>query len=82
MKNFESIKQEIIKDRFKIKSYDLQKPWGGYFVIEEAQLQKFTNIYFDESNNENIRLGGEISPKLLTVKPRARLSWQFQYRRA
>ena len=34
---FEKTEQEILEKGLKIASYDFNKPWGGFFVIEEAQ---------------------------------------------
>jgi mannose-6-phosphate isomerase len=31
---------------------------------------------------ENLRLAGKLSPKILLVKPGARLSWQYHFRRS
>ena len=62
-------------------SIDNQRPWGGFFVINEAQTQDFINIYFPELPNENIVRGGKLSPKILIVEPSKRLSWQYHHRR-
>ena len=82
MKVFEKIEQEILENGLKIASYDFNKPWGGFFVIEEAQSRKFAEIYFESLNFENLRLVGKLSPKILLVKPGARLSWQYHFRRS
>jgi mannose-6-phosphate isomerase-like protein (cupin superfamily) len=79
---FEKTEQEILEKGLKIASYDFNKPWGGFFVIEEAQSQKFADIYFENLNVENLRLAGKLSPKILLVKPGARLSWQYHFRRS
>jgi mannose-6-phosphate isomerase-like protein (cupin superfamily) len=78
---FEKKEQEILEKGLKIVSKDFNKPWGGFFVIEEAQSQKFADIYFKNVNVENLRLAGKLSPKILLVKPGARLSWQYHLRR-
>ena len=31
---------------------------------------------------QTLKIGGKLSPKILIVKPKARLSWQYHYRRA
>jgi len=31
---------------------------------------------------ETLKIGGKLSPKILIVKPKARLSWQYHHRRA
>jgi mannose-6-phosphate isomerase len=79
---FEKIKQEISSHGLIIDSCDLERPWGGYFVIDEKQAQDFANVYFESFNVEQLRLAGKLSPKILIVKPGARLSWQYHHRRA
>ena len=78
---FEETEQKITEKGLKIVSYDFNKPWGGFFVIEEAQSQKFADIYFEGLDVENLRVSGKLSPKILLVKPGARLSWQYHFRR-
>jgi mannose-6-phosphate isomerase len=78
---FEETEREIIEKGLKIASYDFEKPWGGFFVIEEAQSQKFADVYFNGLNVEKLRVSGKLSPKILLVKPGARLSWQYHFRR-
>lgn len=79
---FETIAQEIKEYDLKIASFDFERPWGGFFVIEEEQVQKFADIYFDGLNVTSIKLTGRLSPKILLVKPGSRLSWQYHHRRA
>jgi len=31
---------------------------------------------------QTLKIGGKLSPKILIVKPKARLSWQYHHRRA
>ena len=66
----------------KIASFDHKRPWGGFFVIKEEDAQQFSNIYFEGFNVELLRMAGKLSPKILLVKPEARLSWQYHNRRA
>jgi mannose-6-phosphate isomerase len=65
----------------KIDSFDLDRPWGGFFVLDENQAQAFADLYFDGLDVELLRIGGKLSPKILLVKPEARLSWQYHHRR-
>ena len=60
----------------------IHRPWGGFFVIKEEDAQRFSNIYFDGFNIDTLRKAGKLSPKILLVKPQARLSWQYHHRRA
>ena len=63
-------------------SHDFERPWGGFLVIDERQAQKFSNKFFEGLDVNNLKIGGKLSPKILIVKPKARLSWQYHNRRA
>lgn len=82
MNIFEKLEQEIKSFGLSIESFEFDRPWGGFFVIEESQTQKFANIYFNGLNVENLKIAGKLSPKILIVKPGARLSWQYHFRRS
>ena len=82
MQIFTTIEKELNKHNLKIDSYDHTRPWGGFFVIEEEDAQRFSNIYFDGFDVDTLRKAGKLSPKILAVKPQARLSWQYHHRRA
>jgi mannose-6-phosphate isomerase-like protein (cupin superfamily) len=79
---FKTIEKQILSQGLNIASSDLERPWGGFFVIEEEDAQLFSNIYFDGFNIDTLRKAGKLSPKILLVKPQARLSWQYHHRRA
>ena len=82
MELFTTIENELNKHNLKIDSYDHTRPWGGFFVIQEEDAQRFSNIYFDGFDVDTLRKAGKLSPKILAVKPQARLSWQYHHRRA
>jgi mannose-6-phosphate isomerase-like protein (cupin superfamily) len=67
---------------FKIVLKDFKRPWGGFLVIDENQAQNFSNHFFRGINIEDLKISGKLSPKILIVKPKARLSWQYHHRRA
>jgi mannose-6-phosphate isomerase len=79
---FEELKMELKVNDFEITSMDLNRPWGGFFVISEEQAQKFADTYFKALDISNLKISGKLSPKLLIVAPDKRLSWQFHNRRA
>jgi len=79
---FKTIEKQILSQGLYIASFDFERPWGGFFVIEEEDAQRFSNIYFDGFNIDTLRKAGKLSPKILLVKPQARLSWQYHHRRA
>ena len=51
-------------------------------MIDESQAQDFFNKFFEGLDVNTLRIGGKLSPKILIVKPNARLSWQYHNRRA
>ncbi len=74
---------KILNDsNFTILEFDNDRPWGGFFVIAEEQAQVFSNQYFKGLDVSTLKRGGVLSPKILVVAPKKRLSWQYHYRRA
>ena len=65
-----------------IVSSDSARPWGGFFVINENQSDQFINIFFPEIPEEELNISNKLSPKILVVAPKVRLSWQYHFRRA
>ncbi len=75
--------ENLIKAKgFKVISKDFERPWGGFLVIDESQAQDFSNQFFKGLNVQTLKIRGKLSPKILIVKPKARLSWQYHQRRA
>ncbi|MRX48703.1 cupin domain-containing protein [Pedobacter puniceum] len=79
---FKKIEQDLIQQGFEIANYDDTRPWGGFFVINEAQAQKFADTYFNGQQVGQLQIAGKLSPKILVVEPQKRLSWQYHFRRA
>ena len=79
---YTKIKKEIESYGFNIISNDFERPWGGFLVIDETQAQEFSNKFFEGLDVNSLKIGGKLSPKILIVKPEARLSWQYHNRRA
>ena len=77
-----AIQQEIERYGFTVVAKDFERPWGAFLVIKEEQAQDFANRFFDGIDVETLRVEGKLSPKILIVKPEARLSWQYHHRRA
>lgn len=82
MHTFEEKKAHIEALGFNVVSHDFVRPWGGFLVIDEIQAQDFANEFFSGLDVDSLRIGGKLSPKILIVKPKARLSWQYHHRRA
>ena len=76
------VKKQIESFGYQIIDYDFDRPWGGFLVIEEKQAQKFSDQFFEGIAIEILKISGKLSPKILIVEPKARLSWQYHHRRA
>lgn len=64
---------------------DFNKPWGGYFYLDEKHITQFANEYFSDIAEELIsqaQAGRKLTPKILIVAPNVKLSWQYHYRRS
>jgi len=79
---FESIEDKLTEQGFNIESRDFDRPWGGFFVIDEQQANLFIETYFNDVEMSDANLSGKLSPKILLVEPGKRLSWQYHHRRA
>jgi mannose-6-phosphate isomerase len=78
---FTEIAEILSEQKLNVVSSDFTRPWGGFFVIDENQAQEFANLYFNGLDVSGLRVSGKLSPKILLVKPEARLSWQYHHRR-
>lgn len=81
-KQFQSIENQLQEQGFNIIDHDFDRPWGGFFVIDEEQSKQFIERYFSEKEMGEINISGRLSPKILLVEPGKRLSWQYHHRRA
>jgi mannose-6-phosphate isomerase-like protein (cupin superfamily) len=82
MSLFNIVEADLLHHKLQIESVNQNRPWGGFFVIEEVDAQRFSDVYFEGFDVESLRMAGKLSPKILLVKPHARLSWQYHLRRA
>ena len=73
--------EEIESKGFKVVGKDFERPWGGFLVIEEKQAQDFSNSFFNRMDVGDLKISGKLSPKILMVKSKSRLSWQYHFRR-
>jgi mannose-6-phosphate isomerase len=78
----QALKKEIQSLGFDIVAQDFERPWGGFLVIEEAQAQAFLNYFFKGLDVDMLKIGEKLSPKILMIQSKARLSWQYHKRRA
>lgn len=79
---FRIVSQFIDNHGFDISFIDQERPWGGFFVLNETQIGKFKDLFFSDVTMTEEQYSQKLSPKLLLVAPRQRLSWQYHFRRA
>lgn len=64
---------------------DYGRPWGGFNQLDNNNANRFVEEFFPGLSPDEARLGNadsELSPKILVVAPKQRLSWQYHDRRA
>lgn len=81
-KVFAEVEKYLATKNFNIDKQDSSRPWGGFFVLDESQAEKFISEYFPHLKKEDLLIGDKLSPKILVVAPGKRLSWQYHHRRA
>ena len=79
---FESVAEYLHKYQLKVDKQDSSRPWGGFFVLDENDAEKFISLFFSHLSKEELTISGRLSPKILIVAPNKRLSWQYHHRRA
>ena len=79
---FESTREELLEKGYSFERYDISRPWGGFFVIDESHTEKFISEYFSDFEVGTLTKNKKVSPKILIVEPKKRLSWQYHYRRS
>ncbi len=79
---FSHIQQFLVDQDFTIKQKDSERPWGGFFVIDESSLPSFLELFFPDLKPDEEKGKVTLSPKILLVAPEKRLSWQYHNRRS
>jgi mannose-6-phosphate isomerase len=79
---FKITSKTLEEQGFTIAAKDDSRPWGGFFVIDEAQAPQFIETYFPGLSLEEFSGFEKLSPKILMVAPGTRLSWQYHHRRS
>ena len=79
---FSLVREYLAEKGLSIDKEDSSRPWGGFFVLDETQAEKFISIYFPHLTKDELTISGKLSPKILVVAPNQRLSWQYHHRRA
>lgn len=77
----DNISEMLTNNGISITDIEKNKPWGGFFVINEGSASVFINTFYPEYSAEYFNQE-KISPKILIVMPGKRLSWQYHFRRS
>ena len=78
---FDTYRDKLTGQGFTFERTDFERPWGGFFVINEAEAPAFIERYFPGRTTDDLIGGRKVSPKILVVAPNKRLSWQYHHRR-
>ncbi|MBW3469301.1 phosphoheptose isomerase [Arthrospiribacter ruber] len=79
---FEKAHRMMLHLGFEVVKEDRKRPWGGFLVIKEDQAADFAAQFFPDEDFESLKISEKLSPKILIVAPKKRLSWQYHHRRA
>ncbi len=79
---FDVVTEYLSEKNLRVASQDETRPWGGFFVIDEADADTFIAAFFPHLTKVELTIAGKLSPKILVVAPDKRLSWQYHHRRA
>ena len=71
----------LSSQKLRVIDKDINRPWGGFFVIDEKDSQNFSGLYFSDLEIDKLKVSGMFSPKILIIAPNQRLSWQYHHRR-
>jgi len=75
----------ISSNNYTVVELNDQKPWGAYFRFDNKDADLFVAEFFPGLSPSEARLGNndlELSPKILLVAPKQRLSWQYHDHRS
>jgi mannose-6-phosphate isomerase len=79
---FEAVGAFLSDQKLRVSHMDKARPWGGFFVMDETDAPAFIRAFFPQLSEVDLSISGKLSPKILVVAPRKRLSWQYHHRRA
>lgn len=79
---YKEVELLLSNNNLNIISNDIEKPWGGFYVLDESQAQNFASLFFNNLDVSKLNLSNKLSPKILVIKPKKRLSWQYHHRRS
>ena len=62
---FSEVENYLTACSLKITNKDADRPWGGFFVLDEEQAQHFGKLFFPEVELSTLRISGKLSPKAI-----------------
>jgi mannose-6-phosphate isomerase len=79
---FKKVREFAELKGFSLTVTDDSRPWGGFYYIDEKQAPQFIATFFPHLSLDDFTGFSKLSPKLLIVEPKKRLSWQYHHRRS
>jgi len=79
---FNLVFDELTSQKLYISDKDVERPWGGFFSIDEKDSEIFLDFYFNGNYRKKIPSENKISLKILVIAPNKKLSWQYHKRRS
>lgn len=76
------VREDLTNENLKIAGEDFDRPWGGFYKIDDNSLNEFLSIYFSDVKLPFDITKLNVSPKILVVAPHKKLSWQSHERRS
>lgn len=77
------VRASLHGSRLRVVGEDLARPWGGFLVVAQGDLQRFVSAHFANADiPSDPATSAAMSPKVLLVAPGMRLSWQYHLRRS
>ena len=67
---FDAVHDYLISEGFQIINSDQSRPWGGFYVIDEEQSDKFIEFFLSNVKEAKKNAPGKISPKILKEFPK------------
>ena len=61
---FEGVTEYLKQQNLPVDKIDDTRPWGGFFVLDEAEAEKFISFHFPELTREELSISGKLSPKI------------------
>lgn len=79
--DLELLDELLAKKGYTIERKDLDRPWGGFWAIDNSCVPQFIKEFFPSFDQMEMKQE-QLSPKILFIKKGSRLSWQYHHRRA